>query len=72
MVHFVDFQGVNRGLDGQEGPVRTVSEGARQRELSEEPLVLDLPSNCQNALFLLVVRHAVIHSNRKGLAVPLP
>lgn len=72
MVHFVDFQRVNRGLDGQEGPVRAVSEGARQRELPEETLVLDLPSDCQNALLLLVVRHAVIHGNRKGLAVPLP
>ena len=49
----------------QERAVRTVSERPRQRQLPEQPAVLDLPAIGEDSLLLLVVGHAVVERHRE-------
>ena len=70
-VHVIDLQRVNMRLHRQKRSVRTVAERPRERQLSEQPTVLDFPSDGQNSLLLLVVGHAVVKRHRKRLAILL-
>lgn len=55
----------------QERAVRTVPERPRQRQLPEQPTVLDLPATGEDSFFLLVVGHAMIKRHRKRLSLLL-
>ena len=55
----------------QERAVRTVPERPRQRQLPEQPAVLDLPAIGEDSLLLLVVGHAVVERHRERLPLLL-